>query len=85
MATSDKPQDDGIEQVVREAGAQVFRGREDDVLDRVYRAAIGELFDNTADIPQMIKWREIYDHLEAAVDMGEDVANVLEGIVLKNA
>ena len=39
VATSDKPQDDGIEQVAREAGAQVFRGSEDDVLDRVYRAA----------------------------------------------
>ncbi len=39
VATSDKPQDDGIERVALVAGARVFRGSEDDVLDRVYRAA----------------------------------------------
>ena len=39
VATTTKPQDDAIERVARAAGAQVFRGSEDDVLDRVYRAA----------------------------------------------
>ena len=47
------------------------------------RHALAELFDGTA-ITEVIKWREIYEHLETAVDKGEDVANVLEGIVLKH-
>ena len=55
------------------------------VADRIYRAAIGELFDNTSDIAQVIKWREIYEHMESATDRCEDVANVLEGVALKHA
>jgi len=54
--------------------------------DDVLHAALAELFEvcymNACDV---IKWREIYEHLESATDRGEDVANVLEGIVLKNA
>jgi uncharacterized protein len=54
--------------------------------DDVLHAALAELFDachlNACDV---IKWREIYEHLESATDRGEDVANVLEGIVLKHA
>ena len=53
--------------------------------DRVLRAALAELFQDTTDIAQIIKWREIYEHLESATDRCEDVANVLEGVVLKNA
>jgi predicted phosphate transport protein (TIGR00153 family) len=51
--------------------------------DSIVRFALAELFD---DIPleDVIKWREIYDHLENAVDKAEDVANVLEGVVLKH-
>jgi predicted phosphate transport protein (TIGR00153 family) len=59
--------------------------RLENAADRVYRAAIGELFDNTSDIPQMIKWREIYEHMESATDRCEDVADALEGVALKNA
>jgi hypothetical protein len=59
--------------------------RLENMADRVYRAAIGELFDNTADIAQVIKWREIYEHMESATDRCEDVANVLEGVALKHA
>ena len=59
--------------------------RLENMADRVYRAAIGELFDNTSDITQIIKWREIYEHMESATDRGEDVANILEGIAIKNA
>jgi predicted phosphate transport protein (TIGR00153 family) len=59
--------------------------RLENMADRVYRAAMGELFDNTDDITQLIKWREIYDHMEAATDRCEDVANVLEGVALKHA
>ena len=53
--------------------------------DTVYRKAMGELFDNTTDIAEVIKWREIYEHMESATDRCEDIANILEGVALKNA
>lgn len=54
--------------------------------DDVQHAALAELFEVcSTDTCDVIKWREIYDHLESATDRGEDVANVLEGIVLKHA
>jgi len=53
--------------------------------DDVHHAALAELFDNTKDVREIIKWREIYEHLESATDRGEDVANALEAIVLKHA
>ncbi len=59
--------------------------RLENIADRVYREALGELFDGTRDLAQVIKWREIYDHMESATDRCEDVANVLEGIAIKNA
>jgi predicted phosphate transport protein (TIGR00153 family) len=59
--------------------------RLENMADRVYRAAIGELFDHTGDIAEIIKWREIYEHMESATDRAEDVADVLEGVALKNA
>ena len=59
--------------------------RLENMADRVYRSALAELFENTEDIAQLIKWREIYDHLESATDRCEDVANVLEGVALKHA
>ncbi len=54
-------------------------------IDRTFRDALGKLFDDMRDPLQIIKWKEIYEHLEDASDRCEDVANVLEGIVLKNA
>ncbi len=59
--------------------------RLENAADRVYRAAIGELFDDTGDIAKIIKWREIYEHMETTTDRCEDVADVLEGVALKNA
>jgi hypothetical protein len=53
--------------------------------DRVYRAALGELFADSADFTFIIQWREIYQHMESATDRCEDVANVLEGVALKYA
>ncbi|MGQ9545822.1 MAG: DUF47 domain-containing protein [Dehalococcoidia bacterium] len=54
--------------------------------DDVEHAALAELFDVCSDdVCGVVKWREIYEHLESATDRGEDVANVLEGIVLKHA
>jgi len=54
--------------------------------DEVQHAALAELFEVcSSDTCGVIKWREIYGHLENATDRGEDVANILEGIVLKHA
>jgi hypothetical protein len=52
--------------------------------DDVHHAALAELFRDCTDACEIIKWREIYQHMEDATDRGEDVANVLEGIVLKH-
>jgi predicted phosphate transport protein (TIGR00153 family) len=54
-------------------------------IDRIFRDALGKLFDDIKDPLLIIKWKEIYEHLEDASDRCEDVANVLESIVLKNA
>ena len=54
--------------------------------DQIGREALGELFaDETASAATIIKWKEVYDLLEAVLDKCENVANVLEGISIKNA
>ena len=53
--------------------------------DALYHAAVGELFDGTPDALTVIKWKELYDKLEEALDECEDVSNVLESIALKNS
>jgi uncharacterized protein len=57
--------------------------RLENMADKVYRAALAELFEEPGDIPYMLKWREIYEHMETATDRCEDVANVLEGVAIK--
>ena len=52
--------------------------------DRCHQDAIVELFDQERDPITVIKWKEIFDFLEAATDRCEDVANLLEGIVVKH-
>lgn len=59
--------------------------RLENAADRIYRSALGELFEGTRDLAEVIKWREIYEHMETATDRCEDVANVVEGITIKNA
>ena len=59
--------------------------RLENVADQVYRSAMAELFNDTADLAQVIKWREIYECMESATDRCEDVADVLEGVALKHA
>lgn len=54
-------------------------------IDRGFRDALGKLFENFKDPILIIKWKEIYQHLEDASDRCEDVANALEAIVLKHA
>ena len=53
--------------------------------DSVYHEMLGRLFDTETDPIRIIKWKEIYDNLEHAIDEGEDVANDIESIVLKHA
>ncbi|MBI4297864.1 MAG: DUF47 domain-containing protein [Chloroflexi bacterium] len=53
--------------------------------DQTYRQALAELFQDSMPIIDIIKWREIYELFESAVDRAEDVADVLEGVVLKYA
>jgi hypothetical protein len=52
--------------------------------DRVHQDAIVALFDEEQNPIAVIKWKEILDFLEAATDRCEDVANRLEGIVVKH-
>ncbi|MDH4027986.1 MAG: DUF47 family protein [Nitrospirota bacterium] len=53
--------------------------------DRIFREALVKLFDTIKDPILVIKWKEVYEHLEEAHDHCEDVANTLESIVLKHA
>jgi predicted phosphate transport protein (TIGR00153 family) len=54
--------------------------------DRRFRQALADLFDQPNPDPLMvIKWKEIYDRIEIAVDKCEDVANVIESVVVKYA
>jgi uncharacterized protein len=53
--------------------------------DALVRAAIAALFKSGADALSIMKWKEIYDLMETATDRCEDVANVIEGVVLEHA
>ena len=52
--------------------------------DARYSAAVGALFEGTPNALEVIKWKELYDHLEHAIDEAEDVVNVLESVSIKN-
>ena len=54
-------------------------------IDRKYRDALGKLLNGGHDAVYIIKWKDIYELLEDASDRCEDIANILEGIVLKHA
>ncbi|MBL8308688.1 MAG: DUF47 domain-containing protein [Rubrivivax sp.] len=53
--------------------------------DRVMRAAMSRLFREEPDTRQLIKLKAVYEHLESISDRCEDVANLVEGIVLENS
>jgi predicted phosphate transport protein (TIGR00153 family) len=59
--------------------------RLEDEADHIYHLALGKLFETETDPINLIKWKELYETLEASLDKCEDVANVIEGIVVKNA
>jgi len=53
--------------------------------DVVYQDAIVKLFEHEKDPIQIIKWKELYAHMEAPTDRCEDIGNVLDGISVKHA
>ena len=53
--------------------------------DRAYQVAIASLFETESDPIMVIKWKELLDMLEQITDACEDVANVIEGVVLEHA
>jgi uncharacterized protein Yka (UPF0111/DUF47 family) len=52
--------------------------------DVVLRTTMAHLFEKEADVRELIKWKEIHERIEEAIDVCEDVSNIAEGIVLKN-
>ena len=58
--------------------------RLENVADDIYFRAIGNLFKNTTDPIEVIKWKEFLEILENATDRAESVANIIESIVLKH-
>ena len=89
---------DSVDRVTQAMGSLEKRGeRRDPVIelaaqikqleheaDRCHQDAIVELFDQERDPITVIKWKEIFDFLEAATDRCEDVANLIEGVVVKH-
>jgi predicted phosphate transport protein (TIGR00153 family) len=53
--------------------------------DRIVREAIASLFDTGIDPMVVIRWKDIFERLEEAIDATEHVANILQGIVIKNS
>ena len=52
--------------------------------DRTHQEAVSRLFDDERDPSVVMKWKEALDFLEDATDRCEDVANVLEGVMVKH-
>jgi predicted phosphate transport protein (TIGR00153 family) len=59
--------------------------RLENLADKILRSALAKLFREERDPIAVIKWKEIYETLESATDRCEDVANVIEGVVLENS
>lgn len=59
--------------------------RLENIGDSVFRSTMAELFDDSTDFAGLIKWREIYTHMESVIDRCEDIANILEGVAIKYA
>lgn len=52
--------------------------------DNTFRAAVAELFAQTTDPVEIIKWKDLHELIEVAIDRCEDVANIVETIVVKH-
>jgi predicted phosphate transport protein (TIGR00153 family) len=53
--------------------------------DDLLRDGLGDLFSHPEDVIRIIKWRDIYQEMEAATDKAEDIADVLRGLSIKHA
>ena len=72
--------------LIRETISETIEiNRIEDEGDKAHRAALANLFKNVKDPIQVIKLKDVYADVENALDRCEDVANVLEGVILKNA
>jgi len=52
--------------------------------DRIHQRSVGQLFDEEKDAIEVMKWKEFFDLLEDATDRCEDVANLVENVVVKH-
>jgi len=52
--------------------------------DYILRQSMARLFESETDAKELIKWKEIFERIEEAIDVCEDVSNIVEGIVLKH-
>jgi hypothetical protein len=69
----------------KDSSRQLVELRElEDEGDRIARAAISELFIGGADAVSLVRWKDIHEQLEEAVDACENAADVLEAILVKN-
>ena len=53
--------------------------------DSIFRRGLARLFKEQRDPLEVMKWRDVYESLETATDRAEDVANIIESIVLEHA
>ena len=53
--------------------------------DAIFKTALGNLFSEKRDVLDIIRWKEVYEAAEFANDKCEDIANIIEGIIVKNA
>lgn len=53
--------------------------------DDIYQRAVGGLFHENRDPLEVIKWKDVYEKLEAAIDRCENVANIIEGVIIKHS
>lgn len=77
MATQKLERRQGLEEHVVEIN------RLENEADQIHREAIGQLFSEEQNAIEVLKWKEILDLLERATDECEDVANEIEGLVVK--
>ena len=77
----------GLEALERKKGVTTHAveiNRLENEADRIHQKAVSRLFEDERDPIVVMKWKETLDFLEYATDRCEDVANVLEGVIVKN-